>query len=277
MRRETNPAMRAIALAISALIMLMVAGFASADFLHDTNWPDAPTAAPLQSAQPSQARTVRQVLASYGPKISPDWQQQFQELGLAYPPTNLTLIGLKAERRLEVWTRTQSGTQFLRSFEVLDASGLPGPKRRRGDHQVPEGIYRVDAFNPNSRFHLSMRINYPNEFDRMMGRHDGRYDLGDNIFIHGSDYSEGCLAIGDPAIESLFVLAAKVPEESIDVILSPYDGRRQPLVAPRGLPDWVGDLYLDIEQALAEFQKTEPARPSLIADQTAPWAGPTAP
>lgn len=266
--------MRAIALAKSALIMLMVAGFASADFLHNTDWPESSAAAPVQS---NQTRTMRQVLAHFGPKVTPDWQQHFRELGLAYPPSNLTLIGLKQERRLEVWTRTDSRTHFLRSFAVLDASGLPGPKRRRGDHQVPEGIYRVDTFNPNSRFHLSMRINFPNDFDRMMGRRDGRHDLGDNIFIHGSDYSEGCLAIGDPAIESLFVLAAKVPDGNIDVILSPYDPRQQALVAPRGLPDWVSKLYLDIEQALTDFTEPDPGPPSLIVEQSAPWARPTAP
>ena len=232
---------------------------AAAEFLYQTDWPEQ---APRTEVAAS-VRTMSQVLANFGPTVEPGWQQRFSELGLSYPPTNLTLIGLKEERRLEVWTRAAGRTHFIEDFEIFDASGLPGPKRRRGDHQVPEGIYHVDAFNPNSRFHLSMRINYPNYFDRRMGALDGREDLGDNIFIHGSDYSEGCLAIGDPAIERLFVLAARVPRGRIEVIIAPHDGRRQPLERPLGLPEWIDELYAKLDRALAEFDRYY--SPSLLA------------
>lgn len=254
--------------------LLLVPLIATAEFLYDTDWPldQSVAVTGALSTDPVAPRTVEQVLAQFGPSVAPDWHARFSALGLDYPPDNLTLIGLKSERRLEVWTRTGSTPHFLHAFDVLDASGLPGPKRRRGDHQVPEGIYQVDAFNPNSRFHLSMRINYPNRFDRAMGHQDGRVDLGDNIFIHGADYSEGCLAIGDPAIEALFVLAAQVPQGAIDVILSPYDGRLEPLTPPRGLPDWVDDLYREIGLALAAFttdaQGRQPDHPVLFAEAT---------
>ncbi|TVQ34300.1 MAG: hypothetical protein EA370_10925 [Wenzhouxiangella sp.] len=260
------------AFATIVCLMLLLAPLAvAADFIYDTDWPNA--AQPEPTAV-SSTRTVNQVLARFGPVVSPGWQVRFRELELTYPPDNLTLIGLKEERRLEVWTRQGQSAFFLHAFDVLDASGLPGPKRRRGDHQVPEGIYRVDAFNPNSRFHLSMRINYPNDFDRTKGQLDGRLDLGDNIFIHGAAYSEGCLAIGDPAIEALFVLAAKVPAGRIEVILAPRDGRQAPLIPPRGLPDWVDDLYREIELALAAFtpQSTDAPTRSLMVEQPSPWA-----
>ncbi|MCC5886468.1 MAG: L,D-transpeptidase family protein [Gammaproteobacteria bacterium] len=218
---------------------------------------------PSRAAPAAGMRTMGEALATFAPSVEPAWVERFAEIGLSYPPSNLTLIGLKDERRLEVWTRAGGRPHFIEAFDILDASGLSGPKRRRGDHQVPEGIYQVDAFNPNSRFHLSMRINYPNDFDRRMGLLDGRTDLGDNIFIHGSDYSEGCLAIGDPAIERLFVLAARVPHGGVEVIIAAHDARRQRLEPRLGLPDWVDDLYAKLHRALASFETA--TAPPLLA------------
>lgn len=91
---------------------------------------------------------------------------------------------------------------------MLAASGGPGPKLREGDLQVPEGVYRLTAFNPNSSYHLSLRVDYPNAEDRAaedraVARSDRRTSLGGDIFIHGKAVSIGCLAIGDPGIEEL--------------------------------------------------------------------------
>jgi murein L,D-transpeptidase YafK len=66
------------------------------------------------------------------------------------------------------------------------ASGGLGPKLGAGDRQGPERIYAIESLNPNSLFHLSMRLNYPNEFDQMRAKQDGRSDLGGDIMIHGS-------------------------------------------------------------------------------------------
>ena len=60
-----------------------------------------------------------------------------EALAAPYPPANLTLVGLKAERRLEVWTESATGWTRLRDYAVLAASGGPGPKMREGDLQVP--------------------------------------------------------------------------------------------------------------------------------------------
>ena len=82
-------------------------------------------------------------------------------------------------------------------------SGRLGPKLKEGDRQVPEGLYRVESLNPNSRYHLSLRVNYPNEQDKSYGRLDGRNNLGTDIMIHGKDCSIGCLAMGDPSCDFL--------------------------------------------------------------------------
>ncbi len=246
-----SPVCRLLAAAVLILGMAGPPAQAAADFLHDFDLPAAPERAP----SPPRPRSLDDVLNHYGPMVRPTLRQRFLAAGVPWPPRRLTLIGLKAERQLEVWAYVNDEPRFIHSYPVLDASGLPGPKRRRGDHQVPEGIYRVDAFNPNSRFHLSMRINYPNEFDRLMGLQDGRDNLGYDIFIHGRDYSEGCLAIGDPAIEELFVLVVDAGFGNTEVVIVPHDPRRETLLPPaRGLPAWVDDLYLKLEQRLAAYR-----------------------
>jgi murein L,D-transpeptidase YafK len=88
------------------------------------------------------------------------------------------------------------------TFPVLAASGKAGPKRREGDRQVPEGFYQIDRFNPESSYHLSLGLDYPNESDRV--RSD-KQRPGSDIFIHGKDVTIGCLPLGDEMIEELYL------------------------------------------------------------------------
>ena len=165
------------------------------------------------------------------------------------------LIGLKQERLLEVHAADADGAfRLICVYPVLGASGVHGPKLKEGDRQVPEGIYRVPELNPNSDFHLSLRLGYPNEFDCAQGEREGRTDLGTDIMIHGDSRSRGCLAIGDPASEDLFVLAALAGIENVKVILAPVDFRKQPDFAPPAdSPSWTGELYEIIKRELAPF------------------------
>ena len=88
----------------------------------------------------------------------------------------------------------------MRTFPFQGFSGTLGPKLREGDGQIPEGLYRIEYLNPNSSYHLSLKIDYPNAFDREKGRSDGRERLGYDIFIHGKSVTVGCIPIGDEAI-----------------------------------------------------------------------------
>lgn len=144
--------------------------------------------------------------------------------------------------------------RLVKRYPILGASGELGPKLREGDYQVPEGIYAVESLNPNSLFHLSLRVGYPNAFDKRKALADGRANLGSDIMIHGGRSSIGCLAMGDPAAEELFVLAALAGPENVKVILSPVDFRSRPAPAPKaGSPPWLGELYAEIRAALQQF------------------------
>jgi murein L,D-transpeptidase YafK len=131
-----------------------------------------------------------------------------QKAGVAYPPQGLFLRAFKREAELEVWGKGEGARYALiRTYPVLSSSGGPGPKRREGDRQVPEGFYRLQYLNPASLYHLSMKLDYPNASDRV--RSD-REQPGSDIFIHGGNGSIGCLPIGDSGIEEVFLLATKV-------------------------------------------------------------------
>ena len=183
-----------------------------------------------------------------------DW---FASRGLPYPPRSVTLIALKSEARLELWAEAESGWAFVRSYLVQATSGTLGPKLRQGDHQVPEGIYRVRALNPRSLYHLALALDYPNAFDEARGREDGRVRLGGDIMIHGDRVTDGCLPVGNDAIEELFALATQVGVKNVSVIISPKDLRRVDATTAAARtplrPPWLVELYAEIAHALREF------------------------
>ena len=203
--------------------------------------------------------TVEQRVAQHGYRARERLKPYFVRAGVAYPPKSIVLVGLKKERRLEVYAgNDRNNLKFIRSYSVLGASGSLGPKLREGDRQVPEGVYRIDAMNPNSRYHLSLRVNYPNAFDRRMASIDGRSELGGDIFIHGKAISAGCLAMGDWVAEELFVMVADNTTNDVRVILSPVDLRASEL--PRlasGAPAWTRGLYRQIKYELSRLSKPQ--------------------
>jgi L,D-transpeptidase-like protein len=187
----------------------------------------------------ARPRTHEEVTRGLGARHRPKLQADIVSQGLSYPPPRLTLIGLKEEKLLEVWAPTDRGWWRVRSYAVLAASGGPGPKLRQGDLQVPEGFYRLTAFNPNSRYHLSIRVGYPNRDDEAVARAEGRRGLGGDIYIHGRAVSIGCLAIGDDGIEELYLLLSDVGLARVRLILTPRGAPR----ARADTPAWVRQLY----------------------------------
>ena len=193
---------------------------------------------------------VEQFTPAYEARLKP----LLKKAGLTTDPVRGVLVFYKDTRRLDLYAGKRGAMKFVKSYAVTAASGTTGPKLQRGDRQVPEGIYRVVLLNPNSLFHLSLRLDYPNARDRAMGRLEARGDLGGDIMIHGNAVSEGCVAIGDEGIEEVFMLAARSDLKQWKVILAPTDlrkrGRGRDLALAQAKPAWVKDLYDDIEAEL---------------------------
>lgn len=88
-----------------------------------------------------------------------------------------------------------------------------GAKQVEGDGRTPEGHYVIDRRNPNSDYHLSVGISYPNPQDVEVARRLGRSPGGD-IFIHGTpktflgqgDWTWGCIAVSNDAIEEIYAM-----------------------------------------------------------------------
>lgn len=95
---------------------------------------------------------------------------------------------------------------MLTTYDFCSTSGEPGPKRREGDRQIPEGVYFINHFNPLSNFHLSLGINYPNASDQILS---DKREPGGNIYIHGNCVTIGCIPITDDKIKELYVLAVE--------------------------------------------------------------------
>ncbi len=120
------------------------------------------------------------------------------------------LVVDKSERLLVAY---QNGRP-IRAYRGLQFGDRPmGHKQFQGDERTPEGIYRINTRNPQSSFHLSLKISYPNVQDQAFAQAYGRSPGGD-IFIHGQptgrpgrmrgDWTDGCIALTNAEIEELW-------------------------------------------------------------------------
>ena len=230
-------------LALAALVFLALVAILLRSILKSTKGISGPEVG---------RKTVSERVAEFGAAVHDRLDGHFREIGVAYPPARLVFLGLKTERLLEVWAANPGGDyRLLKTYPILGASGSIGPKLAEGDRQVPEGLYKIESLNPNSLYHLSLRIDYPNAFDREMGKIDRRTDLGCDIMIHGGTGSIGCLAMGDEAAEDLFILAAETGIGNINVILSPVDFRIRELPPGESQPpEWIAGVYANIRKEL---------------------------
>jgi murein L,D-transpeptidase YafK len=132
---------------------------------------------------------------------------------IASVPVTTRLVVDKSERRL----RAYAGDRLLREFKVALGRGGLAPKQQQGDRRVPEGEYTIDTRNPNSAYHLSLRISYPTPHQVKAAAERG-VDPGGDIMIHGLhnasaaagashrrvDWTDGCIAVTNAEIEWLW-------------------------------------------------------------------------
>lgn len=200
-------------------------------------------------------QAVENAIKRYGLQTEPQLKAWFTDAKTTYPPKEIALLAFKQERHIQLWARDESTSwHFIHTYPLTASSGRLGPKLRENDLQIPEGIYRLTTLNPFSAMHLSMMINYPNNFDRLQASKDGRHKLGGNIFLHGKSLSVGCLAVGDKAIDQLFLLVYRVGINHTMVIISPNDLRKNKPESPSfAQPRWLPELYQQITHALHQF------------------------
>ncbi|WP_333712211.1 L,D-transpeptidase family protein [Yoonia sp.] len=107
-------------------------------------------------------------------------------------------------------------TTLLKQYRFDLGFNPVGHKTQEGDGRTPEGAYLIDRKNPNSRFHLSLGISYPNRNDIAQARARG-VDPGGDIFIHGTpsrwigqpDWTWGCIAVTNEEMDELYPMIDK--------------------------------------------------------------------
>ncbi|MEM1073651.1 MAG: L,D-transpeptidase family protein [Pseudomonadota bacterium] len=125
------------------------------------------------------------------------------------PDVTLILVN-KDSRRMYLF----HDEQVLKAYDIQLGFAPIGDKEFEGDGKTPEGVYRIDRRNPNSDFHLSLGISYPNTRDFAEARAQGKSPGGD-IFIHGQrspfkgstdDWTWGCIAVTNDEMEEIYAM-----------------------------------------------------------------------
>ena len=214
---------------------------------------------------PRYQHSIDDRLSQFGTAARTRLLSQFLRAGVPYPPAQVVFLGLKDERRLDIYAAGhKGGLRHISSYRVVAAAGGPGPKLREGDRQVPEGIYDFRYLNPNSVAYVSLMIGYPNAFDKARAKADGRTKLGGDIVIHGPTVgTEGCLALDDVGMEDVFTLVADTGVANTEIVLAPHDLRaREP--SPKLVSNkWDRALYARLAAKLAQLPTgAEPAAAS---------------
>ena len=126
-------------------------------------------------------------------------------------PEVTRVVVMKSQRRMYLLHHDQ----LLGSYETMLGFAPEGHKRTEGDGRTPEGRYRVDRRNPESRYHLSIGIDYPRPRDVAAARAAG-VEPGGDIFIHGTpgrylaegDWTAGCVAVSNGEMERIYAMVA---------------------------------------------------------------------
>lgn len=127
----------------------------------------------------------------------------------------------KREFELEMWVKRGNRFEHFATYPVCMWSGGLGPKLKQGDRQAPEGFYTVDssALNPNSQYHRSFNLGFPNAFDSAHGR------TGSLLMVHGDCRSIGCYAMTNGVIDeiwSLLTSALSAGQKRVQVQVFPF-------------------------------------------------------
>ncbi len=134
--------------------------------------------------------------------VTPTLLNELNQKGLRYGSPMFIRI-FKETKELEVWIQGEMEYKHFKTYKICAFSGKAGPKLKMGDKQSPEGFYRItpQQLNPNSNYHLSMNLGYPNPLERTQGK------TGGLLMIHGNCGSRGCYAMTDQRIEEIYTLA----------------------------------------------------------------------
>jgi murein L,D-transpeptidase YafK len=186
----------------------------------------------------------------------------FSDKNISFEKFQLFIRAFKKDQELEVWVKANGKESFelLHTFDFCTMSGVLGPKRKEGDLQIPEGVYHINHFNPQSNFYLSLGLNYPNASDKILS-HSTK--PGGSIYIHGNCVTIGCIPITDDKIKELYVLAVEARnngQENIPVHVFPTrlnKGSVEKLITEINPDNQVKSFWKNLEPVYQDFESTK--------------------
>jgi murein L,D-transpeptidase YafK len=151
-------------------------------------------------------------------------QRELQKAGVKNG-FQLYLAAYKNEGKFELWLKAADQSQFrlFKTYDFCAHSGTLGPKVIEGDGQTPEGFYKINVFNPQSSYHLSLGVDYPNKVD--MTRTGKNNKPGGDIYIHGNCVTIGCIPLTDQKIEEVYIIAVEAKnggQKEIPINIFPF-------------------------------------------------------
>lgn len=151
----------------------------------------------VASDPPSSARSIAAIA-----RVRPSLEEALRGKGMRFGDPIFIRI-YKETKQLELWVEKGDRFDLFRTYPICTFSGRLGPKLHTGDKQSPEGFYFVTPgrMNPNSRFHLSFNLGFPNAYDRAHDR------TGSALMVHGACVSIGCYAMTNGGIDEIYALA----------------------------------------------------------------------
>jgi murein L,D-transpeptidase YafK len=204
----------------------------------------------------SLQRHYRVWLASTGQPMpgTPDlarFDERLKEKGMALGSPIFMRI-FKREFELELFMLKDGRYKLFATYPICKWSGRLGPKLKTGDHQAPEGFYSVDktSLNPNSRWHRSFNLGFPNAYDKAQGR------TGSFLMVHGGCGSVGCYAMTNAVIDEIWAIVTRAldgDQKRFQVQVYPFRMSEENLDPYRG-ERWA-PFWTDLKAGYDHFEK----------------------
>ncbi|MCB1214543.1 MAG: murein L,D-transpeptidase [Deltaproteobacteria bacterium] len=193
-------------------------------------------------------------------RVTPQLKKDFSKKGLTLGSPIFIRI-FKEEKELELWVKDDQSFKLFKTYPICTYGlGTLGPKTKKGDGQAPEGFYFVgpQQLNPNSQFHLSFNLGYPNAYDRAYVR------TGSALMVHGNCVSIGCYAMTDEKIEEIYTIsqaALKKGQDFFRVHIFPFKMTQENLKRHQASP-WY-NFWTNLKEGYDFFEKDKKSPPEV--------------
>ena len=159
----------------------------------------------------------------------------------------------KRDFELELWMARDGRFHRFATYPICLWSGWLGPKIASGDRQAPEGFYTVasNQMNPNSRWHRSFNLGFPNAYDAAHGR------TGSALMVHGGCSSAGCFAMTNAVIDEIWRLTSAAlagKQKAFQVQVFPFRISEENLAAQASSPH--ADYWRQLKRGSDLFEAT---------------------